>query len=319
MPVALLVRRICGGGLHLVVHGIDAWKPSRNRVANACVRRINGFISVSNVTKRRFMRWSHLRDDQGIVLPNCVDLSAFTPGPKSGALLDRYHLRGKKVILTLGRLASEERYKGFDEVLEVMPSLIAQIPNLCYLICGDGQDRNRLVKKAKSLGLSVWENVESTKQKAKIEEFQLSSLPASGPPTANRPPLSAPNVIFAGRISDAEKADHYRLADVYLMPGSGEGFGIVYLEALACGVPVIGSKADGSREALLNGRLGALVDPRDPQEIISAVLNILKPEKGGGRRTEVGSPFPANGHSVDYFSTGQFERRLHDILDCIAG
>jgi len=296
LPAALLARRICGGGLHLIVHGVDAWKPTRNRLANACVRRISGFISVSNVTKRRFMRWSHLRDDQGVVLPNCVDLSAFCPGPKSEALLDRYQLRGKKVLLTLGRLASEERYKGFDEVLEVMPALVAQIPNVFYLICGDGQDRQRLECKAVELGIR------------------------------NR-------VIFAGRISDGEKADHYRLADAYIMPGWGEGFGIVYLEALACGIPVIGSKADGSREALLNGQLGILVDPRDSKEIISAVLKILRPgahdeRRSADVRSSASEPISAfqsasisasaNGHSVDYFSAARFEQRVHDIVDCIS-
>jgi glycosyltransferase involved in cell wall biosynthesis len=276
LPLALLARRICGGDLHLIVHGVEAWQPSRNRLANACVRRIDGFISVSNLTKRRFMRWSRLRDDQAIVLPNCVDLSAFAPGPKSSALLDRYQLGGKRIILTLGRLAAEERYKGFDEVLEVLPQLARQIPDIAYLICGDGPDRQRLARKATELGVQT-------------------------------------RVVFAGKISEAEKADHYRLADAYVMPSSGEGFGIVYLEALACGLPVIGSRADGSSEALLDGRLGTLVDPRDPGEIVSAVLQILRPGRTGNGSLD------QNGLSVDYFSTGRFQKRVHDIVDCIAG
>lgn len=74
-------------------------------------------------------------------------------------------------------------------------------------------------------------------------------------------------VIFAGRIAEKEKAEHYRLADVYVMPSSGEGFGIVYLEALACGIPVIGSKIDGSRDALREGQLGLLVNPTGPAEL----------------------------------------------------
>jgi len=357
LPLALLLRSRLPAPcpLHLIVHGVDAWKPTGNCLANACVRRINGFISVSNVTKRRFMRWSRLRDDQGVVLPNCVDLSAFAPGPKSDVLLDRYQLRGEKVMMTLGRLASEERYKGFDEVLEAMPSLAAEIPGLCYLICGDGKDRSRLVKKAKSLGLDV---TDGGSQKSEVGS-QTSGLrsPASGNarrnaemlkveiPKRNNPKRSvsefqgssvsefSPRVIFAGRISDAEKADHYRLADVYVMPSSGEGFGIVYLEALACGVPVIGSKADGGREALLNGKLGTLVDPRDQGEIIAAIRKALKqnaeklktetlkedcsPKSISGFQNVSISAF-SNGISVDYFSTARFERRVHDIIDCIA-
>lgn len=339
LPVALAVRRICDGNLHLVVHGVDAWKPTPSRIANACVRRISGFIAVSNLTKRRFMRWSRLRDDQGVVLPNCVDVSAFGPGPKSAALLDRYQLRGKTILMTLGRLASEERYKGFDEVLEAMPVLLQTLPGLCYLICGDGQDRPRLVAKAKSLGLSVMEAENATSAVRHPQPVVSSPWSVVRSPTSDLcPPPSAPNVIFTGRISDAEKADHFRLADLYVMPSSGEGFGIVFLEALACGIPVIGSKVDGSREALLNGQLGTLVDPRDPAEICAAILQGLKPNKQVDLRpqtSDLRSPTsdsvpssalrsPASESlepvdSVDYFSSARFEQRVHAIVDCISG
>jgi phosphatidyl-myo-inositol dimannoside synthase len=69
---------------------------------------------------------------------------------------------------------------------------------------------------------------------------------------------------------------HYSLADAYVMPSSGEGFGIVLLEAAACGVPVIGSMADGSREALLNGALGRLVDPKNPKVLAETILRALQ-------------------------------------------
>ena len=69
-------------------------------------------------------------------------------------------------------------------------------------------------------------------------------------------------MVFAGRVAESEKAAHYRLADAFVMPGYGEGFGIVYLEALACGIPVLASKLDASGEALRDGTMGLLVDPR---------------------------------------------------------
>src|SRR6185295_7156824 len=105
--------------------------------------------------------------------------------------------------------------------------LISRFPTLKYMIVGDGDDLARLEQKTFSLGLSE-------------------------------------RVIFAGRISEEEKAAHYCLADAYVMPSRGEGFGIVFLEALACGLPVMGSLADGGREALLDGALGCLVDPSNP-------------------------------------------------------
>jgi glycosyltransferase involved in cell wall biosynthesis len=140
--------------------------------------------------------------------------------------------------MTLGRLANRERYKGFDEVLDVLPLLAQKIPNIKYLIVGDGDDRARLRAKAEQLNVT-------------------------------------PHVVFAGMTSEVEKVAHYGLADAYVMPSSGEGFGIVLLEAAACGVPVIGSLADGSREALLDGALGRLVDPRNPKMLADTILGVL--------------------------------------------
>jgi phosphatidyl-myo-inositol dimannoside synthase len=83
-------------------------------------------------------------------------------------------------------------------------------------------------------------------------------------------------VQFAGLFDEDDKPDLYNLADVYAMPSRGEGFGLVFLEAMACGVPVIASKLDGGREALLNGKLGLLVDPTCPAEIRAAIEESLR-------------------------------------------
>ena len=139
------------------------------------------------------------------------------------------------------------------------------------MIVGDGSDRARLEQKARELGLGD-------------------------------------RVIFAGRISEEEKPDHYRLADAYVMPSSGEGFGIVFLEALACGIPVIGSKIDGSRDALRDGRLGILVNPTDPAELRAAILQTLAAKDGGAKDRQNG---------VEYFSADRFQERVFDIIDAI--
>jgi phosphatidylinositol alpha-1,6-mannosyltransferase len=123
-------------------------------------------------------------------------------------------------------------------VIEAMPRLLARFPDLKYLVVGDGSDRPRLEAKSVTLGV-------------------------------------ADRVVFAGHIAEAEKVAHYNLTDAYVMPSFGEGFGIVLIEAAACGVPVIGSRTDGSREALLDGRLGRLVDPHRENEIVDAVAAVL--------------------------------------------
>jgi glycosyltransferase involved in cell wall biosynthesis len=265
LPAAWPSARLTGARLLLVVHGIDAWRPTNNRVCNSLARRVDRFISVSKLTRDRFAAWTGLSPEKGFILPNSVDLARFTPGPRNGALVERYGLRGKKVVMTLGRLVSQERCKGFDAVLDVLPELARAAPDVAYLIAGDGSDRGRLEKKARVLGVSEW-------------------------------------VVFAGMIPEDEKVDHYRLADVYAMPSKGEGFGIVFLEAMACGVPVIGSKSDGGREALRDGMLGTLVDPDSREELKAAILVSFSAKTG------------VVPEGLEYFSFEAFQERVDELL-----
>jgi glycosyltransferase involved in cell wall biosynthesis len=94
------------------------------------------------------------------------------------------------------------------------------------------------------------------------------------------------------------------------MPSSGEGFGIVLLEAMACGIPVIGSRVDGSREALRQGELGRLVDPANSSEIKEAVIATLTSSKPDRMRAIPG---------VEYFSKELFEERVHAIVRTLRG
>lgn len=252
--------------LALIVHGIDAWIPTADRAVNALAARVDVLVAVSHCTASRFCAWSGLSRDKVFIMPNCVDLDAFPVQARNPSLAARYGLQDSRILLTVGRLAEEERYKGFDEVIDVMPSLIPIHPDLKYLIVGDGGDQQRL--------------------KAKVASMNLET-----------------HVVFAGRISEEEKAAHYGLADAFVMPSSGEGFGIVFLEAAACGIPVIGSNADGARDALMNGRLGRLVTPWRPDEIISAILDVLAESPPRARHAE-----------LDYFEKSNFNARVNQFL-----
>jgi glycosyltransferase involved in cell wall biosynthesis len=85
-------------------------------------------------------------------------------------------------------------------------------------------------------------------------------------------------VTFAGFVPDEELADHYRLADVFAMPSSGEGFGIVFLESMGCGTTVLGGNLDGSVDALDGGNLGLLVDPTSNKAIADGLVSLLRRE-----------------------------------------
>ncbi len=256
LPVACMLSR------HplLFVYGIEAWKPLRNPLINRLLHRAGAIVSISEITRDRLVGWSGYQGPTHI-LPNAIHVEQFGIRPKRADLVARYHLQGKRVLLTVGRLAAEERYKGFDEVMEIL----GQLPeDVVYMIAGGGNDATRLQRKAVDCGV------------------------------ANR-------VIFTGLFPEEEKGDLYTLADVYVMPSLGEGFGYVLLEALACGTPVIGSKRDGGREALLNGELGLLVDPSNPSEIIAAVQELL------------GRPARTIPEMLEHFSYERFRRRLGAI------
>ena len=321
LPIAMLARRLIslhGPSSHgrvkppvvLFIHGIDAWQPTRSRLSNLLAEKVQAVVAVSELTRSRFTQWRDLPPSRTHILPNSVDLSAFQPGPKPEALLERYRLRGRTILLTVGRLRSHERQKGFDEVLEILPALAREIPTLSYMIMGDGDDRLRLVTKARSLGLAVLDvggprEAGSRRQKPANGQGTESGGPEMGGSkrTTQLPINSAqPQVVFTGYVAEAEKADHYRVADLYVMPSRGEGFGIVYLEALACGLPAIGSKLDGSREALRNGLLGTLVDPANAEELKAAI------------RLGLRNPSRSVPPGLSYFSYADFERRCNDLL-----
>ena len=267
LPLAWLVKLWTKAPILLEIYGIEAWKP-HNSLVNYCLPTVDSVVSISQITLDRFQSWANILKVQQFLLPNAIALDQYGHDDKNSELISLYGLKDKIVLMTLGRLDSYERYKGFDEVIELLPKLSEIIPNLSYLIVGEGSDRERLEEKVRSLNLQA-------------------------------------KVIFTGFISEDKKADHYRLADVYVMPSKGEGFGFVFLEAMACGIPVVASKFDGSREAVRNGLLGILVNPDDPEEVKAGILEALKRPKG---------VIP---QGLEYFSYENFEQRCHQICDQI--
>jgi len=265
LPLAWFASRFLKVPLVLFIYGVDAWKPTRSVLANLLVGKIQWVVSISEITAQKFHTWVPSNTQHLRVLPNAIHSEWYGPGARSQALVERYGLQGKTVLMTLGRLVSVERYKGFDEALEVLPELAAQLPNVAYMVVGDGTDRARLEKKARALGV-------------------------------------ADRVVFTGNVQESEKADHYRLADVYVMPSQGEGFGFVLLEAMACGIPVIASKVDGGREAVRDGALGRMVDPADKDELKRAILAALKEPHGVVPR------------GLEHFSFHNFEARAHALF-----
>ncbi len=238
-PLAALIAKLSGAPLWLQIHGIEAWqRPTRLQcwaAERACL-----VTSVSRHTRRLFLAWANCQPETVKVLPNTVEES-FCPGPKPLDLLERYRLHGRKVLLTVSRLAASERYKGHDRVIRAMEKLKATHPEIAYVIAGDGDDLPRLRQLASELGV-------------------------------------AENIRFVGYVPDEELPKLYRVADTFVMPSTGEGFGIVFLQALASGIPVIGGDSDGSRDPLREGMDGRMV-AADKASIAKAIDEILRSKK----------------------------------------
>lgn len=273
-PLAALAAARAGVPWILIVHGVEVWGPphwpaTQGRLVQAATRRalvgVDRVVSVSALTRDRFSARFSVPTERITVVPNSVDLADYGPGPKRPDLLSRYGLRDQTVLMTLARLAPSERDKGVDEVIKTLPVLAREIPDIAYLVCGGGGDRQRLEALAAALGV-------------------------------------ADRVTFAGYVPEDEKADHYRLADAFVMPGRKEGFGIVYLEALACGIPAVASSADASREAVRDGMLGVVVDPADQASVVSGIRDALGREKG----------VP---DGLAYFSHERFVERWNAVVD----
>ncbi len=259
LPLAVVLNTFIRAPLALMVHGIDVWQqPYRH--ARRWLSHVTAIWSVSAITKQRMNSWAELPDATYTILPNAIKLELYGMGEPRYDLVQRYNLQRAKVVMTLARLSGAEQYKGLDEILDVLPALRMLEPTLKYVIAGDGDDRPRLERKAIALGL-------------------------------------AEHVVFTGMVTESEKADVLRLADVFAMPGRGEGFGFVFMEAMACGIPVVGSSIDGSREALRDGMLGVLVDPADPQDIQRGILEAL------GKRKAIPE-------GIEYFAWPAFSSRI---------
>jgi glycosyltransferase involved in cell wall biosynthesis len=261
---AWLVAKLRRAPLVLAVYGIDAWQPTKRPVADWLASRADLVVSISEVTLERFRSWSPVPADRVAILPNAITLADYGIGPRSEDLVKKFDLEGRRVLMTFGRLVGRDRAKGFDEVLDLLPRLVERYPDLVYIIAGTGPDAERLKDRARALGV-------------------------------------AGHVRFTGYVPEETKADYFRLADAYIMPSRGEGFGFVILEAMACGVPAVASTVDGGFEAVLKGRLGNAVDPDDAVALEAAIIDALAQPKA----------IPAG---LDHFEHRAFTTRLGEAL-----
>ncbi|MBW4643320.1 MAG: glycosyltransferase family 4 protein [Goleter apudmare HA4340-LM2] len=272
IKLAVLIQSLCqplGIPYTVLTYGKEVWEPLTNQERNALIC-ASSIWAISRYSRDRACVANNLDPNKVKMLPCAIDGDKFTPGSKQGELIEKYGLTNAKVLLTVARLWSGDIYKGVDVTIRALPQIAQVFSEVKYLVIGRGDDQPRLAQLAKDLGVSD-------------------------------------RVVFAGFVTTEELIAHYRLADAYIMP-SQEGFGIVYLEAMACGVPVLSGDDDGSADPLQDAKLGWRVPHRDPNAVAAACIEML-----------TGNDQRCNGQwlreqAIAIFGMDAFQVRLQELL-----
>lgn len=271
---AYWLKQLTGVSYWTITYGIEAWNIQRQDLQTA-LHHADRILSISGYTRDRLIQEQNLDPAKISLLPCTFDPSRFQISAKSTYLLEKYNLKPEQpIILTVSRLAEAKRYKGYDQILEALPQIRQAIPNVHYLIVGKGKDQPRVEKL--------------------IAQLELQDC-----------------VTLAGFVPDDQLCDYYNLCDVFAMPSKREGFGIVYLEALACGKPTLGGNQDGAIDALCHGELGALVDPDDVGEIAQTLIQILQ---GTYPNPLMYKPEALRQKVIDTFGFERFQKNLAEII-----
>lgn len=266
-PLALGIARLCRASLISQLHGTEVWGGLSPRHRRP-LESSDAVLCVSRDTRARLLQQANLNPQRVLVVPNTVGLE-FMPADRSKARR-RLGLSNEHVILTVARLDGRQGYKGHDRVLKTLPDLKQKFSEpVVYLIAGDGEDRGRLEALSQSLAVSSM-------------------------------------VRFLGKVSHDELPDLYRAADIFALPSTGEGFGIVFLEAMSCGTPAIGLSVGGAPDALGDGELGHCVTEL---EFPSRLLLALQAER----------PDPSQLHAAVQarFGKAVFDKRVGEVFSTI--
>lgn len=256
----------------VICHGIEVWD-IKNAKTKKFMSAASKIIAVSSYTADKLTDQMPGTQSKIFILSNTVDDSKFKIGPKPKKLLETLRLQGAKIILTVARLAASEKYKGYDKVIEALPMILKSVPEAKYVLVGSGDDTERIKSLIGKMGLED-------------------------------------KVVMTGYIGEVELPLYYNFCDVFVMPSKGEGFGIVFLEALASGKPVVAGDQDGSRDAILNGELGILVDPDNTTQIAEAVITVLK----GKAPKKLYNPEYLRGMVIEAYGFASFESKVKNFL-----
>lgn len=174
---------------------------------------------------------------------------------------------GERVILHVGRMAVSERYKGQDVLLRAMPHVLSRHPDAQLVLVGRGDDRGRLLAMAHDL-----------------------------------PAKARTQVFMPGQVDDELLSRLYDACYVFAMPSTGEGFGLVYLEAMSRGKPCLGGQVDATPFVVRDGTTGLLVkNPQSVEQVTDGLASLLSDPKGASRMGQAGYELVQSYYLIEHF------------------
>jgi len=246
-PLALMAKQLRTSGATNIValsHGHEIWWakiPILKQLLRKIIKDVDHLGYLGQFTKGEIVKASNQIDKFVQIAPG-IDTDHFMPKSARADLIKKYRLEDRRVIVSVGRLVHR---KGQDKLIESLPKILQSFPDAVLLLVGEGPIKQMLKNTAKQLG--------ATNQ-----------------------------VIFAGRVQHIDLPDYICLGEVFAMPVRSrfaglevEGLGIVYLEASACGLPVIVGNSGGATDAVIDGVTGLLVNGSDTDQIADAVCKLL--------------------------------------------
>lgn len=237
-PVAQGIRLAAPRMKSLIcTHGIEVWEPLPT-LRRLALRRADIVLAPSKYTADHVVSDQDVPRERTRVVPWGLD-----PGFEAQSVAaSRMSLPGEfpkgRVILTVGRWLASERYKGMDTLITALPRLLTRWPELELVVAGQGDDRNWLEDLAEKNGVRR-------------------------------------HVHFLENLSYAQLAACYAACEIFALPSSGEGFGMVYLEAMSYGKPVIGGAHGGAPEVIEDGVTGYLVPHGDAVHLATSIETLL--------------------------------------------
>jgi len=221
----------------LMVYGQEVWK-RLSIFQRLGVERTTRVLSISAYTRDQMALHNNLEPGHFGILPCALD--PFYGEDATNKSREDLSLPHGKMILSVARLEVSEQ-KGIDRVIEMLPAVVQRVPDVFFVVIGEGTNRPRLQELAREVGVRE-------------------------------------KVIFVGRVSDDLLQSYYQACDVFALPSLLEGFGIVFLEAMFEGKPCVGVRAGAIPEVIQDGITGFLCKPGDSKALADALTGLLTNE-----------------------------------------